>query len=323
MKAKSLSSSLPARSISRRRLLRTAALVGAGGALAFNSEERALAAGPAVTKGRIKQSIVQWCFELFGGKWSVEETCRVAKQLGCQSVELVFPRDFPTLKKYGLTCAISQIDMDPDPPFLKGWNNPAFWPRLIKATRDAIDAAAAAGVPSVICFTGYSAKNPDDPKSPSFSREEGARNCVEGFGKIIGHAESKGVTLCLEMLNTREDTDPMKGHPGYQGDHTDYCIDIIKRVGSSRLKLLFDIYHVQVMDGDLIRRVHALKDYIGHVHTAGNPGRNELDRNQEINYPAVMRALVEIGYSGYVGQEFIPTRDPLTGLREAVSQCDV
>jgi hydroxypyruvate isomerase len=136
-------------------------------------------------------------------------------------------------------------------------------------------------------------------------------------------AEKKNVTLCLEMLNSRVTNHPMKGHPGYQGDHTDYCIDILKRVGSPRLKLLFDIYHVQIMDGDIITRIRDFKDYIGHVHTAGNPGRGELDDKQEISFPAIMRALLEIGYTGFVGQEFIPTRDPHQGLREAVALCDV
>ena len=115
----------------------------------------------------------------------------------------------------------------------------------------------------------------------------------------------------------------MKGHPGYQGDHTEYCVDIIERVGSPRMKLLLDIYHVQVMDGDVIRRIHQHKNFIGHVHTAGNPGRAELDDQQEIQYAPIMRALLEIGYSGFVGQEFIPTRDPLKGLHQAVSLCDV
>ena len=166
----------------------------------------------------------------------------------------------------------------------------------------------------MITFTGMREDIPDDV---------GADNCVEGFKKMVGHAEKKGVTLCLEMLNTRESTHPMKGHPGYQGDHTDYCIDIIKRVGSPNLKLLFDIYHVQIMDGDVIRRIRQHKDYIGHIHTAGNPGRGELDDHQEIDYKPIMEALVEIGYQGYVGQEFIPTRDPLAGLWQAVSLCDV
>ena len=166
----------------------------------------------------------------------------------------------------------------------------------------------------MISFTGMREGIPDDV---------GAKNCVEAYKKIIGYAEKKKVTLCLEMLNTRDDTHPMKGHPGYQGDHTDYCIDIIKRVGSRYLKLLFDVYHVQIMDGDVIRRIHQYKDYIGHVHTAGNPGRAELDDQQEIAYKPIMEALVEVGYKGYVGQEFIPTRDPLAGLTQAVALCDV
>src|SRR5688500_5577931 len=125
------------------------------------------------------------------------------------------------------------------------------------------------------------------------------------------------------MLNSRDSSHPMKGHPGYQGDHTDYCIEIIKQVGSPRLKLLFDIYHVQIMDGDVIRRIHQHTEYLGHIHTAGNSGRGELENQQELHYPPIMRALLEIGYTSYVGQEFIPTRDALTGLREAVALCDV
>jgi len=280
-------------------------------------------AGPAVTRGRVKQSIVQWCFETAGGKWNVEQTCQVAQRLGCLSVELVGPEHFATLKKYGLTCAIGQIDLNPDPPFVRGFNNPTHWPRVMKATREAIDAAAAFGAPNVICFTGYSAEDPSDPNSAHVSREQGAKNCVEGFKQIVRHAEQKAVTLCLEMLNSRVVSHPMKGHPGYQGDHTDYCIDIIKRVGSPRLKLLFDAYHVQIMDGDLISRLREYKEYIGHVHTAGNPGRGELDDQQEINFRAVMTALIDTGYTGFVGQEFIPTRDPVQSLREAVTLCDV
>jgi len=302
---------------------RTTALASGLAAAAALPDRMMAAGGPAVTKGRIRQSIVHWCFEVPPTNWSVEKTCQVAKEFGCLSVELVAPEHFPTLKRYGLTSAIGQIDMNPDPPFVKGWNNRAFWPRVTKATRDTIDAAAAFGVPSVIAFTGFSAVNPDDASSPHLSREEGAKNCVEGLKQIVPYAEEKKVTLCLEMLNTRDDSHPMKGHPGYQGDHTDYCLDIIRRVGSPRLKLLFDIYHVQVMDGDLIRRIRRDHEYIGHVHTAGNPGRAELDGDQEIKYPAVMRALLEVGYTGYVGQEFIPTRNAYEGLRDAVRLCDV
>jgi hydroxypyruvate isomerase len=310
--------------MSRRSMLASTASL--AGAAAFAAPQLLQAAAPktkAVQKGRINQSIVHWCFEAFGEKWNIDRTAQVARELGCKSVELIASQHYPALKKHGLTCAIAQINMDPDPPFLKGFNNPAYWPRVIPATLKAIDEAAEFGSPNVICFTGYSARDVDNPKSELISREEGARNCVEGLKKVISHAEKRKINLCMEMLNTREDTHPMKGHPGYQGDDTDYCIDIIKQVGSPRMKLLFDIYHVQIMNGDIIRRIHQHKDFIGHVHTAGNPGRHELDDKQEINFPPIMRALLDIGYTGFVGQEFIPTRDPYQGLREAVALCDV
>ncbi len=313
--------------ISRRKMLTgMAGLAAAAGAIAWNLPESMAAelrVRKAVTKGRIKQSIVPWCWESNGDKWSIDQICQIAKQLGCKSVELLDAKDYPTVKKHGLTCAICQIDMNPDPPFLKGWNNPDHWPRLLKVTRETIDAAAANGFPSVICFTGYSKRNPNDANSPEIPKDEGAKNCVEGLKQIIKYAEDKQINLCMEVLNSRDTTHPMKGHPGYQGDHTDYCIDILKQVGPPRMKLLFDVYHVQVMDGDLIRRIRQYKDYIGHVHVAGNPGRGELDATQEINFPAIMKALLEVGYTGYVGQEFIPTREPLEGLRQAVALCDV
>ena len=175
----------------------------------------------------------------------------------------------------------------------------------------------------MIAFTGYKWLDPADPKSGTIPADEGAANCVKALKVLAAHAEKHHVTVCLEHLNTRDDTHPMKGHPGYQGDDLDYCADIVRRVGSERVKLLFDIYHVQVMHGDLVRRIGQLKDLIGHIHTAGNPGRGELDSKQEIAYPAVMRKLVEIGYQGHVGHEFIPTRNPREGLAEAVRVCDV
>jgi|YelNatPaOPRAMG01_1025707.scaffolds.fasta_scaffold09197_3 hydroxypyruvate isomerase len=310
--------------LNRRQMLSRAAAWAIGTAtVAKLAPSSAADVEPVARRGRIKHSIVEWPFTTAGDKWSMERLCQVAKQLGCLSVELVPAKYYPVLKQFGLTCAIGQIDMSPDPPFVYGFNNPDHWPRVMKATTDAIDAAAAFGVPSVICFTGYAARNPKDPKSRLISPERGARNCVEGLKKMVGYAERKGVTLCLEMLNSRVTDHPMKGHPGYQGDHTDYCIDIIQRVSSPRLKLLFDVYHVQIMDGDIIRRIRQYHAYIGHVHIAGVPGRGEPDATQEINYPPIMRTLIEVGYQGYVGQEFIPTRDPLQGLREAVSLCDV
>ena len=261
----------------------------------------------AARDGRLPQSIVHWCYK---DHWQdVDGFCRVTRDLGCRSVELIDPEHWPVLKKYGLSCAIAGSH-----GFVKGMNNRAHWDECAALMTKRIDACAEAGFPSVITFTGM--------REPGIPDDLGMKNCVEGYKKLVGHAERKKVTLCLEMLNSRVDV-TMKGHPGYQGDHTDYCVEIIKRVGSPRLKLLFDVYHVQIMDGDVIARIRQHKEYIGHVHTAGVPGRGELDDKQEVNYRAVMRALADAGYKGYVGQEFIPTRDPLEGLREAVEVCTV
>jgi len=307
--------------LSRRHLLTaTAGAALAGAAMpASRSLADAKEKSAGATRGRIKQSIVQWCF---AKHWKIPQTAKMAKKLGCQSIELVGPDDWPTLKQHGLTCAIAPNGM-PGAPFVKGFNNPRYHDEVITRTKTMIDACAEAGIPSVIAFTGYKYRDALDPNSGEISLDQGAANCVKGFKQIVGHAEKKKVTIALEMLNTRDDTHPMKGHPGYQGDDTEYCIDIIKQVGSPRLKLLFDIYHVQIMNGDVIRRIHQHKDYISHIHTAGNPGRNELDEDQEINYPAVMKALIDVGYPGYVGQEFIPTGDPAKGLKQAVELCDV
>lgn len=276
----------------------------------------------AVVNGRIQQSIVFWCFNVGGDKWDIEKTCQVATSLGCKSIEICGPETWPTLKKHGLTCAIAPNGM-PGAPFMKGFNNKKYHDEVITTTSKMIEDCAVAGYPAVIGFTGYKWRDAEDPKSGEISLEEGADNCVAGLKKIATLAEKKGVTLCLEHLNTRDDSHPMKGHPGYQGDDIDYVANIVRRVGSPRIKVLFDIYHVQIMNGDVIRRIEQCKDVIGHVHTAGNPGRAELDNNQEINYPPIMRKLLDIGYKGFVGQEFIPTRDALTGLREAVKLCDV
>ena len=307
--------------VSRREVLRVA---GAGAALGAAVSTAASGTATAETvgkrKGRIRQSIVHWCFK---SAWSTEEMCVIAKKLGCPSIELCPTSDWPTLKKHGLTCAIAGIDIGAGPPFVRGFNNPKFHDLVIEATRKSIDASAEFGTPCVISFTGFSAIDPDDKQSAHISRDDGIRNCVAGYKKIVAYAEKRKVTLALEMLNTRDDTHPMKGHPGYQGDRTDYVMEIINRVGSPSLKLLFDIYHVQIMDGDVIRRIGKLKDAIAHVHTAGNPGRGELDDRQEINYPPIMRALLAAGYKGYVGQEFIPTGDPWKGLQQAVALCDV
>lgn len=303
---------------SRRHLLGAAVAAGAASALS----RAAAAEGAAAVKGRINQSVVFWCFNLMGDKWDIDRTCQVAKELGCKSVELAAPDTWDTIKKHGLTCAIAPNGM-PGAPFMKGLNNLRYHEEVIARTTRMIDDCAAAGFPSVIAFTGYKWRDAEDPASGEISREEGADNCVAGLKKLAAHAEKKGVTICLEHLNSRDGSHPMKGHPGYQGDDLDYVAAILRRVGSPRVKLLFDIYHVQIMNGDVIRRLDECRDLIGHIHTAGNPGRGELDDNQEINYPPIMRKLVDLGYRGYVGQEFIPTRDPLAGLRQAVALCDV
>lgn len=303
----------PAGSITRRAWL---ANVSAGGLVA-----PALAQTPKL-RGRIQQSIVFWCFNVAGEKWGVEKTCQVARQLGCVSVELVEPKYWPILKKYGLICAIAPNGM-PGAPFVKGFNNPRYHEEVLARTRQTIDACAEAGFPNVIAFVGYKWRDAEDPKSGEIPRDEAERHCLVGFKKLVSYAEKKGVTVCVEHLNTRDSSHPMKGHPGYQGDDLDWLAGMIRKVGSPRLKLLFDIYHVQIMHGDIIRRLEENKDILGHIHTAGVPGRGELDETQELNYPAIMRQLVAIGYRGYVGQEFIPTRDPLAGLKQAVSLCDV
>jgi len=273
----------------------------------FASRASATEDEPVVKNGRIRQSLVHWCYK---PHWpDVDAFCRVAVRLGCPSIEIIDPAHWPTLKKYGLTCAIAGSH-----GFRIGPNNRDEWDTCREVLRERIGQCAGFGVKRLITFTGM---------AHGLSKAEGAGNCVEFFKGIIGEAERADVTLCLEMLNTRDDSHPMKGHPGYQGDDLEYCVEIVNRVGSEHLKLLFDIYHVQIMHGDVIRRLHQHKDLIAHVHTAGNPGRGELDDTQEINYPAVMQALLDIGYDGYVGQEFIPTRDPWEGLRQAVAWCDV
>jgi hydroxypyruvate isomerase len=295
---------------SRRNLLRNSLGLASAGTASFQATNAASNGKRGVQNGRIRQSVVSWCY---AKHWSLDKTCQVAKSLGCQSVELVGPQDYPTLNKHGLTCAITTIDMG-GPPFIEGWNNPKHYPKLRAATTKAIDAASEFGSPNVICFTGY---------ANGISKEDGLRNCIKGLKEMTRYAEKKGVSLSLEMLNSRDSSDPNKGHPGYQGDHIDYCMEIINGVGSCHLNLLFDIYHVQIMDGDIIRRIKECGDAIGHIHTAGNPGRGELNGDQEINYPPIMKALLEIGYKGFVGQEFIPTGDPLEGLTAAVELCDV
>jgi hydroxypyruvate isomerase len=298
--------------IDRRSMI--ASLAAAGTAAAVS---HAPAAEPAngdahwkITKGRINQSVVHWCFK----PMAVEVLARNAAAMGLRSVELVAPTDWPILKKHGLTCAIASSH-----GFVKGWNDKANWDFCTEKITAAINAAAKFGCPSVITFSGMRGDLPAGPEGD----EIGKRNFVEGIKRVLPLAEQKKVTLALEMLNSRVDIE-MKGHPGYQCDSIEWAVDVCNRVGSDRLKILFDIYHVQIMQGDVITRLKQHKDQIAHIHTAGNPGRNEIDDTQEINYPGIMRVLAETGYKGFVGQEFIPTwKDPVAALRHAARVCDV
>ena len=289
-----------------RRLVLGGAIAGAG-LVGVSGDAHAQSEEFRIVKGRIKQSVMGWCFK----PMSAEELMGHCKAIGLKGVEGIPAKFYPLAEELGL-----EISIVGSHGFREGFCNTDQHEKCVSVLRDKIDLAATKGYRSVITFTGM--------RPQGLSDEAGTRNCVEGLKKIAGYAEQKGVTLCLEHLNSRDDSHPMKGHPGYFGDDVDHCVDILKKVASPRVKLLFDVYHVQIMNGDVIRRIGEYKDYIGHYHTAGNPGRRELDENQEINYPAVMRAILETGYDGFVAQEFIPTwEDKVAALRHAAQVCDV
>ena len=257
-----------------------------------------------VKNDRINQSVIQWCFN----PMTVEELAVASAPMGLKSVELVGPEHWAKLKKHGLTCAIAGSH-----GFAKGFAHREEHDECLSILEKRIDECAEAGVPSVITFSGFRRGLSDD---------EGTANMIAGLKKIAGQAEKKKVTVCLEMLNSKVDV-TMKGHPDYFCDDMDKSIALLKQVGSERVKVLFDIYHVQIMHGDIISRIKQYHYLVGHYHTAGNPGRNEIDDTQEINYPPIMKAIVATGYKGYVGQEFIPLRDKVTSLNQAVQLCDV
>ena len=279
--------------------------------------------GRAVRHGRIRQAIAGWPYMVFGDKWDLAGLCKATRDLGCSALDLFGPDAWPTMRQAGLTCAVAVNGM-PDPPFMKGLNNPKYQEEVITRTRTRIEECAQAKVPNVIAFTGFKWRDAENPQSGEIPADDGAAHTVKGLKTLASHAEKHGVTIVVEHLNSRVTGHDFKGHPGYQGDHIDYCADIIRKVGSPRVKLLFDIYHVQIMDGDVVARIREYgTDLIGHVHTAGVPGRGELDDTQELQYAPIMKALLDIGYSGYVAQEFIPTRSALAGLRQAIQVCDV
>jgi hydroxypyruvate isomerase len=269
----------------------------------------------------IRQSLAYWCLNATEWQWDIQRICQTAKRLGYASVELAPPELWPVVQQYGLENALAHNGM-PDPVFAKGLNNIRYHEEVITRTRHEIDRCADCGVPNVIAFTGYKWLDAEDPSSREIPLSQGAENTVKGLTELAKRAAGKPVTIVLEQLNTRDPSHPMKGHPGYQGDDLDYCADIVRRVGSAQVKLLFDVYHVAIMNGDVIHRLRQYRDLIGHIHVAGVPGRAELGgQQQEIHYPSVARTLREIGYRGYIGQEFIPTRDPDEGLAEAFALC--
>jgi hydroxypyruvate isomerase len=285
--------------ISRRDFIRasTASLA----ALAMGAGSAASAEVQRVVKnGRINQSVCKWCYRK---SFSLDQLCAVAAKMGLKSVELLSPAELPTVKKYGLVCAMVNSH-----GIGKGLNNKDNHAACLAKIRESIDAAAEHGFPNVIAFSGNRAGMADDV---------GLENAAVGLKQVVGHAQKKKVTICIELLNSKVN------HKGYMFDNTNWGVELCKRVGSGRLKILYDIYHAQIMEGDVIRTIRKNKDYIGHYHTGGNPGRHEIDETQELYYPAIMRAIVKTGFEGYVGQEFIPTRDPLASLAQGVRICDV
>ena len=256
--------------------------------------------GPMSAQTAIRQSVCKWCFP----RMELEALAVEAKRIGLQSIELLGPGDFETLKKHDLVCAM----VNGPSAINNGFNRPANHDRFAVAFEERLRETAAAGFPNVICFSG----NRD-----GMSDEQGLENCVVGLQRILPVAERLGVTLCMELLNSKVN------HPDYMCDHTAWGVELVKRLDSERFKLLYDIYHMQIMEGDVIRTIRDNHQYIGHYHTAGNPGRNELDENQELFYPAIMRAIRDTGFTGFVAQEFVPTRDPMTSLAQAYELCNV
>jgi hydroxypyruvate isomerase len=248
----------------------------------------------------VRQSVCKWCFR----DQSVEALTIAAKEIGIVSIELLDPPDWPIVKKHGLTVALSSVAGKGGIPV--GFNRVENHAWLIPAYLERIQQAAEAGVPNVICFSGNRAGMND---------EEGLRNCAAGLKQITPAAEKAGVTIVMELLNSKVD------HHDYMCDHTAWGLRLVDAVGSARFKLLYDIYHMQIMEGDVIRTIQQHHAYFGHYHTAGNPGRHELDDSQELFYPAIMRAIQATGYTGFVAQEFVPTREPIAALEEAYRIC--
>ena len=289
--------------LSRRSALRQLGVGATAVAIASNFSGRLAAEESAPKlKGRVNHSVCKWCY----GKIPLEEFCPAAKAMGLQSVELLEVKDFPTLKQHGLTCAmVSGVPGG----ITSGLNRVENHAKIVEFMERALPAAAAFGAPNVICFSG-NRNGLDD--------EKGLENCALGLKRIAPLAEKHQVTVAMELLNSK------RTHKDYQCDHTAWGVELVKRVGSERFKLLYDIFHMQIMEGDVCDTIQENHQFIAHYHTGGVPGRNEIDETQELHYPRVMQAILETGFKGFVAQEFVPRRpNALASLRQGVEICDV
>jgi len=282
------------------RMSRRDVLAAAGGALALPLASRLLPAEPAA---RLRQSVSYWPF----AKMPLAAFARAAKRQGVVAIDLLQPEEWPVVRAAGLACSMGYPTRRGD--FIAtGFNDPARHDMLVAELEAAIPLAAAAGVPNVIAMFG---------NRRGMSDADGARNCIAGLRRIAPAAERHRVTVCVELLNSKVD------HHDYQGDRTAFGVRVIDGVGSSRVRLLYDIYHMQIMEGDVIRTIRDHIGAIAHFHTGGVPGRGEIDGTQELNYRAVAQAIADTGFTGYLAHEFEPKRDPLASLRQAVEICDV
>jgi len=253
-------------------------------------------------KGNINHSVCKWCY----GQISLEEFSVVVKSMGIKGIDLIGPEGWPILKKYGLNssmCNGAEISLT------EGWNDKQYHSTLVDSYLKHIDLVADAGYTNLICFSG---------NRRAIDDETGMENCLEGLKKILGYAEKKGVIIQMELLNSKVD------HQDYMCDNSPWGFELCRRIDSSNFKLLYDIYHMQINEGDVIRTLRENQQFIGHYHTGGVPGRNEIDQTQELFYPAIMKAIVTTGFKGFVAQEFIPkNNNPMQSLENAIRICDV
>ena len=276
------------------------ALTGAGAAMALAAADDT----PSPRKGRLKQCVTGG---VFGRGRALEENARDAARAGARGFDLIGPKDWPTLKRYGLIPTMVPGFGGTIPDALNRKENHA---RIEALMREGIDTCAREGAPNLITFSGNRRGMPDD---------EGMENCALFLNRIKSQAEDKGVTICVELLNSKVN------HKDYMCDHASWGVDLMKRVNSPRVKLLYDIYHMQIMDGDIVRTIRDNIQYIGHFHTGGNPGRHEIDDTQELNYHFVAQAIADTGFAGYIAHEYSPApgRDPLQSLEQAMKICEV